>query len=77
MIEIIKPVEKSLQDAIILEIAKRFPYSIDDVRITYEALQSFDDTIKACEYAASLGMNSPLYIVNAVRRRRQGWTYPK
>lgn len=63
MIKIIKPTEKALTDAIILEIAKRYPYSIDDVRVTYERLGSFDATIKVCESAARLGMSSPLYIV--------------
>ena len=63
MIKVIKPVEEDLSNAIIIEIAKRFPYSIDDIRITYEKLRSFDATIKACESAASMGMSSPLYIV--------------
>ena len=60
---VIHPIEKDLQNAIIFEIAKRFPYSIEDVRITYERFRSFDATIKACECAARMGMSSPLYVV--------------
>lgn len=46
-----------LKDAILKEIAKSYPFSIDDVKFTYKTVSSFDATIQCCETACRLGIN--------------------
>jgi len=52
--------DDELKSRILWEIVRRFPFSIEDVRIVYETVGSFDGTIKACEVAVKMGFNSAM-----------------
>ena len=62
--EIIKSVECELKNRLLIEIAHSFPFSIQDVISTHDAVQSFDATIKACECAFEMGLSSPLSLIS-------------
>ena len=65
--ETIKPVDWQLRDGKLMEIAKNYPFSFEDIRIVFDTLKSFDATIKACEAACEMGMSSPVYITDVAR----------
>lgn len=54
---------KSLEDVIIVEIAKRYPFSIEDIRSVYNLTKSFDATVKTCEAACELGYSDPVQVL--------------
>jgi hypothetical protein len=49
--------DNQLKDRILQEIAKSFPYPIEDVSSIYDRTHSFDATIKACEAAVAFGFS--------------------
>ena len=56
--------DKGLETALLEEIAIRFPFSLEDVKITYTATgYSIDATVIICQSAAEKGLRSPLLLL--------------
>ncbi len=52
-----KTIDDSIEKAICTEIAKRSPFSVDQVYFAYKAYKSFDALIKAVDFCATIGIS--------------------